>query len=306
MLLYLSPLTLGLILSLLALGVYISYRIFDFPDITVDGSFTTGAVFTLSAIQSGVNPVFATGLGMFGGLCAGSLTGLLQTRLKINKVLSGIVVMTALYSVNLFVMGGSAVVLMDQPTLKTYAGSIAAAVFSAGTIESMRDIILPPDSLVFFLMVLVIVVVVAYGLYAFLRTNIGLAIRASGENERMVRALGVNTNWSVVVGLALSNALVALSGALLAQEMDGTADLRLGIGMIANGLTSVIIGQVIAGKGRLNRVIIGVVLGSLVVRVVVSIIIGFGLTSDYFTLINAVFLVAVLAIPVLFKKGSPK
>ncbi len=303
MLVYLGPLTLGLILALLGLGVYISYRIFNFPDITVDGSFSSGGVVALMAIKNGTDPVSATLLGVLAGMIAGAVTGLLQTRLQVNKILSGIIVMTGLYSANYFLMDSSAVVLIDEASLKTQAADIGAALFSESTLAALKQAVLPAEDLVFAAMVLCIVAAVSFALYAFLRTNIGLALRASGENERMVRALGVNTNLTVLIGLAISNGLVAAAGALYAQDVN-TADLTTGVGFIAVGLTSVIVGQVIAGRGRLARALASVVLASVIVRYLVAALLALGVETDYFKLINATFLVLVLWLPDVLRRRA--
>src|SRR5882724_5546150 len=217
MALLIGALTIGLILSLLALGVFITFRIFHFPDITADGSITFG-----------------------GGVLAGTITGILNTRFKIQALLSGILVMTALYSVNLHVMGKSNVPLLNEVTLATKAEHLGTWLAGSahdlnvfGWAVGVRDASM-------LLAVLLFISVLGMVLYLFFRTNLGTAIRATGDNPQMIRALGVSVDFILILGLAISNGLIALSGALLAQYQ-GFADVQMGIGMVVWGLASVII-----------------------------------------------------------------
>src|SRR5947199_9135730 len=264
MLLLIGAFTIGLILSLLALGVFISFRIFEFPDITADGSITLGGAITAVLLVAHVHPLAACAAAFAGGAVAGTTTGVLHTRFKINGLLSGILVMTALYSINLHVMGKSNVPLLSATTLATYAENAGTKLVGGATLEllgraaSVRDISV---------LVFALAVVGAAGavLYAFLRTDLGTAMRAAGSNDQMMRALGVSVGNMLILGLALANGLVGLSGALLAQYQ-GFADVQMGIGMVVWGLASVIIGEALVGTRQLGYVIIGAVMGSVLFR----------------------------------------
>src|SRR5213592_993972 len=213
MALLIGALTIGLILSLLALGVFITFRIFHFPDITADGSITFGAALCAVLLVQGVDPFWATAAAFAGGVLAGTITGILNTRFKIQALLAGILVMTALYSVNLHVMGKSNVPLLSQTTLSSYAealgqslgrGAVSFTVF--GWEVSLHD----ASILIFMLLVSVFIGV---ALYLFFRTNLGTAMRATGDNEQMIRAMGVNVSNMIILGLAISNGMIALCGA---------------------------------------------------------------------------------------------
>jgi len=302
MLLLLTTFTYGLVLSLLALGVFISYRIFDVPDLTTDGSFATGAAISLSCIVSGMHPAPAILLGAAGGVAAGSLTGLLHARLGINKLLSGIIMMTALYSVNLHIMGASAVVLVDEPSLRTIAEELEAAVFPASMSLALENAVLPGDEIIMLAITLVTALTAAWLLHRFFQTHLGLAVRSSGENPRMSRALGVNAGATVVIGLAAANGLTALSGAIWAQ-LQGATDAQIGIGMIVNGLTSVIVGQALAGKSRFGVQILCVIAGCVLIRLLITGLFALGVPSTDFKIINAVFLALALALPRLMRRN---
>jgi putative ABC transport system permease protein len=294
--------TIGFILSLLALGVFISFRIFAFPDITTDGSITLGAAVAATLLSHGVNPLLAS-LAAFGaGLLAGTCTGTLHTRFKINSLLSGILVMTALYSVNLHVMGRSNVPLLSVNTLVMQAERIGirftggvTSVKLAGWDVSVRD-----ASVV--CAIVFAVVLTSTLLYLFLRTNLGMAMRATGDNVQMIRALGVNDSTMIVFGLAISNGLVALSGALLAQYQ-GFADVGMGIGMVVWGLASVIIGEALVGTNQVGLTIIGAVMGSVLFRLMVAVALRWGLSPNDLKLITAVFVFFALIVPQFLRKS---
>jgi putative ABC transport system permease protein len=294
--------TIGFILSLLALGVFISFRIFAFPDITADGSITLGAAVAATLLTHGINPPLAS-LAAFGaGLLAGTCTGTLHTRFKINSLLSGILVMTALYSVNLHVMGRSNVPLLSVNTLVAQAERIGirftggvTSFKMAGWDVSVRDAAV--------LCAIVFTVVLACTLlYLFLRTNLGMAMRATGDNVQMIRALGVNDSTMIVFGLAISNGLVALSGALLAQYQ-GFADVGMGIGMVVWGLASVIIGEALVGTNQVGLTIIGAVMGSVLFRLMVAVALRWGLSPNDLKLITAVFVFFALIVPQFLRKS---
>ena len=301
MTLLIGALTIAAILSLLALGVLLSFRIFHFPDITADGSFTTGAATAATLLVQGVDPFLATAAGFCCGVLAGMTTGILHTKFNIDGLLSGILVMTALYSINLHIMGKSNVPLLAETTLATYAESVgttllgaAASINFAGWEISVRDISI-------LIWTGVVSAVVGGSLYTFLRTDLGTAMRASGDNDQMIRALGVNVGHMMIFGLALSNGLIALSGALLAQYQ-GFADVQMGIGMIVWGLASVIIGEALVGSRELGLTITGAVMGSILFRLLVAIALRWGLNPNDLKLVTALFVFVALVLPNLLGK----
>jgi putative tryptophan/tyrosine transport system permease protein len=288
--------TIGWILSLLALGVFISFRIFAFPDITVDGSVTLGASVAAILLVHRVSPPLASLAGFFAGMAAGACTGVLHTRFKINPLLAGILVMTALYSVNLHIMGRSNLPLLSVNTLARQSERLGmrltrgvTAFHLAGWEVSVRDAAV---------LVAIVLAVSLIGiiLYLFLRTNLGMAMRATGDNVLMIRALGVNDASMIVVGIAISNGLVALAGALLAQYQ-GFADVSMGIGMVVWGLASVIIGEALVGTSQLGMTLTGAVMGSILFRLLVAVALRWGLNPNDLKLITAVFVFAALIVP---------
>lgn len=296
--------TIGLILALLALGVYLSFRIFNFPDITVDGSITLGAAVTAILLVRHVHPILATLAGFGAGFVAGALTGILHTKFKIHGLLSGILVMTALYSVNLHVMGKSNLPLLNEKTLATAVEQIAARLRGGeqdvgilGWSVGLRDLSM-------LLGTVGLVAAVGAVLYAFFCTDLGTAMRATGDNPQMIRALGVSVDFILILGLALSNGLVALAGSLLAQYQ-GFADVQMGIGMVVWGLASVIIGEALVGTQRFGFLITGAVMGSVLFRLLVAIALRWGLNPNDLKLITAVFVFVALVAPNLARRLRP-
>lgn len=280
----------GLLWGIMVLGVYLTFRILDFPDLTVDGSFTLGAAVAASIIITGGNPWLGTLIAIFCGAAAGLVTGFLHTQLRITPLLAGILAMIALYSINLRVMGKPMLSLLRMDTVYT-------DLVNWGIAKQFSAIVLGT----------VAVLVVILLLYRFLETEMGLAIRATGDNEQMIRSLGVNTNTMKVVGLALSNALIAFSGALVAQKQ-GFADIGMGIGMIIVGLASVIIGEVLIGNMTLLRALVAVVIGSIIYRLVIAVVLQLGLAPTDLKLFTAVLVALALASPVIrsyIKNGRP-
>ncbi len=270
----------GLLFALMVMGVYLTFRVLNYADLTVDGSFTMGGAIAASIIFAGGNPWLATLAAICGGLLAGTITGLLHTVFKITPLLSGILTMTGLYSVNLRILGRANVPLLRADTVITRFNSW-----------------LPTDSIYgASLLGLLIVVLAVVGLYLFLKTEVGLTLQATGDNEQMIRAQGVNTNHMKLLGLAISNGMVACSGALVAQNQQ-FADAGMGIGMIVAGLASVIIGEAIFGKRTLLQHIIAVVCGSVVYRAVLALVLRLGLAPTDFKLLTALIVVVALASP---------
>ena len=304
MTLMLSAWTIGLILSLLSLGTYISFRVFHFPDITVDGSLTLGAAAGAIMIVNGHNPLVATAVGAISGALAGATTGVLNTRFGINKLLAGILTMTALYSINLHIMGKSNVPLLSSKSLITIAESAISRVVPRETISiagwevARRDL----SSLLFAFFSAVVIGLV---MYWFFRTNAGSAMRATGDNEQMIRALGVSVENMTIIGLALSNGLVALAGALLAQYQ-GFADVQMGIGTVVWGLASVIIGEALVASDSLGFTIIGAIMGTVLFRLMVAIALRWGLDPNDLKLITAAFVFVALIVPAFAKRWSVK
>jgi len=293
--------TIGLILSLLALGVYLSFRVFNFPDITADGSIALGAAVSATLIVSGCPPLISTLAGFGAGLIAGTCTGLLATKCGINGLLSGILVMTALYSINLHVMGKSNVPLLNHSTLPSEAERLAGLFFGLhGDIHIVGWTLGLRDALALVGMVAT-TLLAALILYFFFRTRLGTAMRASGNNPQMTRALGVDVDALLILGLALSNGLIALSGSLLAQY-SGFADVQMGIGMVVWGLASVIIGESLVGSNRLGLIIAGAVMGSVLFRLLVAIALRWGLDPNDLKIVTAAFVFIALVAPGLLKK----
>ncbi|NQX67868.1 ABC transporter permease [Paenibacillus alba] len=262
---------LGLLYALMALGVYITFRILDFPDLTVDGSFTTGGAIAAIMISNGYSPILACVAAFAGGLAAGACTGLLHTKGKINGLLSGILMMIALYSINMRIMGKPNISLLGADTL----------------FSTMKPITV----------VLIIVIIFKLLLDAFLHTDLGLSLRATGDNARMIRSFGANTDRTTILGVSLSNGLVALSGALIAQQ-SGFADISMGIGMIVIGLASVIIGEAIFGARTVFQATLAAVLGSIVYRIVVALALRVEwLKASDLKLITAIIVIIALVLP---------
>ncbi|KAI7248872.1 hypothetical protein KC345_g11807 [Hortaea werneckii] len=261
----------GLLYAFMALGVYITFRILDFPDLTVDGSFTTGGAIAAVMITHGYSPWLATLCALGGGMAAGMCTGLLHTKGKINGLLSGILMMIALYSINLRILVRPNVSLMGEVSLFSSINPLLVMPFVVLLVKILMDL--------------------------FLRTDLGLALRATGDNSRMIRSFGVNTDTTTILGISLANGLVALSGALIAQYST-FADSSMGIGMIVIGLASVIIGEAIFGAGNVFRATLAVVLGSIVYRIVVALALRVPwLKASDLKLITAIIVIIALVFP---------
>ncbi|HVZ39889.1 MAG TPA: ABC transporter permease [Candidatus Kapabacteria bacterium] len=288
--LLLGALILGLAYAPLGLGVFITMRVFNFPDITADGSLTFGAAITAALLIAGVNPWLAIAASVAGGFMAGSLTGVIHTRLRVNGLLSGILVMTALYSVNLRTMGRSNVPLLATTTALTQLERLPGAL-------GMSQ---PDSALLPLLLFGTVALLLVWGLAWFFRTDFGLAMRATGDNETMITAQGVNTNAMKIVGIGLSNALIALSGSLVAQYQ-GYADIGMGVGIVVFGLASVIIGDTLAGifGGGFNvwTRLICVIAGTILFRVIVAAALSVGLAPADLKIVTAGFVLAAILLP---------
>jgi putative ABC transport system permease protein len=296
MLLLISALNFGLVFALLALGVYISFRIFHFPDITADGSFALGGAATTTMLILGWSPVISTFVGFLAGAMAGATTGLLHTRFHIHGLLSGILVTTALYSINLRVLGRSNVSLSDTTTLSKAWTGIVKWFFGDSDRHQILGWTVGTQDLANLIFLTAMVVLLGILLFLFLQTNIGAAMRAAGDNAQMIRALGASDKRLLVFGLALANGLIALSGSLLAQCQE-FADVQMGIGMVVWGLASVIIGESLVGSSRFGVLIAGTVLGSILFRMMIAIALRCGLNPNDLKLITAVFVFIALVAP---------
>ena len=284
----LSALELGCIYSLVAMALLLSFRVLNIADMTTDGSFTLGCAVSATLAVAG-HPLLAIPAAMLCGAAAGFVTAALQTKLKIPSILAGIITNTGLYTVNLAVMGFSSNVTM----LKTV------------TLFSM----LQPSLGVFFRLVpaLIAAVLAAVGLVLFLKTRLGLSIRATGDNPDMVRASSINTAFTITVGQSISNALTALSGCLLAQYQK-TADISLGTGMVIVGLASLIIGETLIPRGKLGGKALGAILGSILYRFILAIALRMRLPSACLKLISAIIVALAIGLPNLrsARKGGVK
>ena len=296
----LSAFTIGLILAALTMGMLISFRMLRFTDITVDGSLTLGAAVAAICIINGWSPWLATLLAVLCGAMAGMLTGLLYTRFKIQMILSGILMMTALYSINLRIMGRSNIPLLDTGSVSDGTESLITGV--TGQLSRINILGWPVSVSDFsvFVTALVICTITGIALRYFLLTDLGTALRATGNNPQMVRAQGINHKSMTVMGLSLANALVALAGALLAQYQ-GFADVQMGIGMMVWGLASIIIGEALVGTRSIGITITGAILGTVFFRLLIAIALRWGLNPNDLKLVTALFVFIALVAPIWVK-----
>lgn len=282
-----GALEIGLIFGLVALGVFISFRLLKFPDLTVDGSFPLGGAVGAVLIASGMDPFLATFLAMLAGALAGVFTALLNVHLKIMDLLASILMMIALYSINLRIMGRPNVPLIMEPT-----------VFSILEVSWIEDYIMRP------LILIVVVIIAKLLLDAYFATQQGLSIRATGSNPRMARAQGVNTGAMIILGMAVSNGLVGLAGALFAQTQGG-ADISMGIGTIVIGLAAVIVGESILPARKMYLLTLAVILGAVVYRFFIALALNsdfIGLKAQDLNLVTALLVVFALVIPLIKKR----
>ncbi|KAB1443787.1 ABC transporter permease [Pseudodesulfovibrio senegalensis] len=280
----------GFAYGLMVLGVYLTFRILDFPDLTVDGSLPLGASVSAVAISSGYSPFVAIFMACGAGFLAGMVTGILNTKLKILHLLASILTMIALYSVNLRIMGKPNVSLLGQNTVVDWFMELSGL----------------PQYLSTPILFCAVCVLAAVTLVWFLHTEIGLALLATGDNPQMITSQGVNTHTVIIFGVGLSNAMVACSGALVAQNQ-GAADVNMGVGSIVAGLASVIIGETVFGDRTIFRAIVAALLGSVLYRVAIALALGlklgaFSITPSDLNLITALLVVVALTAPGIKKK----
>jgi putative ABC transport system permease protein len=279
----------GFVYGIMVIGVYLTFRILDFPDLTVDGSLPLGAAISAVAITSGVNPYFSLFFALAGGFMAGMVTAFLNTKFKILHLLASILTMIALYSINIRIMSGPNVALLGQTTVFDSVTNLGIPAHYAGL-------------LIFGAFALLVLAAIIW----FLGTELGQAILATGDNPQMIRSLGVNTNTIIILGVGLSNGLVALSGALVAQNQ-GAADVGMGIGTIVAGLASVIIGETVFGCKTMPRAFIAALLGSIVYRLAIALALGmefgnFRFNPSDLNLITALLVIGALITPNLKKR----
>ncbi|MGM0217292.1 ABC transporter permease [Enterococcus sp. AZ126] len=273
----------GMLWAILGLGIFMTYRILNFPDMTTEGSFPLGGAVCVTAITSGIHPIFATLLGVLAGMCAGLVTGLLFTKGKIPVILAGILVMSGLNSVILYVMQTPNLSLLNKPKIQDF--------FLQLNLPNYYDII--------FLGVIFLTIIISLLLF-FFNTNLGQAYIATGDNEHMARSIGIKTDSMKILGLTLSNGVIALSGALIAQN-DGYADVNKGTGVIVIGLASIIIGEVLFGELTFAERLVAIVVGSIIYQLLILLVIKLGFDTTYLKIFSAVILALCLMIPQLKK-----
>ncbi|MDK6233609.1 ABC transporter permease [Aerococcus sp. UMB10185] len=278
-----SALSQGVIWAVMGLGIYISFRILNAPDMTTEASFTLGAAIGVQMIHFGLNPILALLIGFLAGMAAGAITALLVTKLDINPLLSGIITMTGLYSINLKMMGQANLSLSGQETFKTMLSGLA----------------LPRNVDTILIGTVVVAIVIALMAY-FFKTDLGQALIATGDNVHMARAVGIDSNEMTMLGYMLANGLIAASGLLVATD-NGYADISMGIGTVVIGLASIIIGEVIFKNVSLTTRFITIVAGSIIYRLLLSLVLMLNFNADDFKLFSAIIVGLCLAIPKLRK-----
>ncbi|HHX78912.1 MAG TPA: ABC transporter permease [Acholeplasmataceae bacterium] len=274
----------GLVWAIMALGIFISFRVLDFADLTSEGTLTLGAAIAAILIIKGVNPLLATIIAFFGGMLAGTITGLLHTKLKIPGILAGIITMTGLYSVNLKVMGKASLYIGDNKTVFSYINMLFDNRALSKTLTA-----------------LLVVIIIFLVLYWFFGTEIGMSVRTTGMNQKMSKSLGINTDLMIILGLALANGLVALSGSLIAQKM-ASSNMDIGKGTIVIGLASIIIGEAIIGKKSFKVWLIAIIVGSFVYQLLIAIAINLlGMNPNDLKLLQAILVAIILGMPLITK-----
>lgn len=274
----------GLLWGILALGLFLTFRILNFPDMAVEGTFPFGAAICVSALVHGTDPLVATLLSFAGGMLTGLVTGLLYTKGKIPVLLAGILTMTGVYSVNLRILGKANVGLLNKATLLN-------GQFLQNLPANFPTIVI---GLLFAILIILLLAI-------FLNTDLGQSFIATGDNENMARSLGINTDNMKILGLMLSNGLIGLAGGLLAQN-GGYADVNMGIGTMVIGLAAIIIGEVVYGNLSLTARLIAIVIGSIIYRLILLLVLQLGFSTNDFKLISAIILAICMMLPLFEKK----
>lgn len=281
--LVMSTVAQGLLWAVLAIGLFITFRILDIADLSIEGTYPLGGAIAVMAITAGYSPLLAVILAFFGGCIAGAVTGLLHTKLKIPALLAGILTMIGLYSINLRIMGRATTSILGMDTVYTFFEAHMTKVMATLTVG------------------LIATLLVWFFCYLFFGTELGAAIRATGDNPQMIRAQGVNTDTTIILGLIISNGFVGITGALLSQS-NGYADVNMGTGVLVTGLASIIIGEVLFGTRSFKNWLISVVLGSIVYRGVVAFVLWLGMNPNDLKLLTAVIVAVALALPLIKSK----
>jgi putative ABC transport system permease protein len=288
--------TIGLILAPLALGVFITYRVYDTLDLTADGSFGLGVAVVAALLVQEASPVAATVLATLAGAGAGVVTGLLYTRLLVSVLLAGVLTSTALYSVNLFLMKGGNVSLTSAETVMTVAERLGRRFLRIPESVTLFGTSVSGSRVAELVLMALLAAVLALVLALFLRTDLGMAMRAAGNNPQMARSVGIDVDRMVVAGLALSNGLIAMAGALFAQY-EGFANIQMGIGAVVMGIATLLVGETLFGRRTLGRWVAGAVVGTVVFRLIVAASIRAGLNPSALKLVTAALVLAVLVLP---------
>ncbi len=288
--------TIGLILAPLALGVFISYRIYHTLDLTADGSFGVGAAVGAALLVRQLPPVAATALAAMAGIVVGGITGLLHTRFRVNAMLAGVLTTTAFYSANLFIMGSGNLSLLSAESLVTLAERVGQRVFGLPPSLTLLGTTVSGGSLASLVLMGLLAGGLALGLALFMGTELGVAMRAAGNNPQMAKAVGIGVDRMIVLGLGLSNGLIALAGSLFAQYQ-GFANIEMGIGSMVTGVATLMVGETLLGKRPLGRWIAGAVAGAVVFRLVVAGAVRAGLNPNALKLVTALLVLSVLLLP---------
>ena len=302
--LLIGAVTIGLILALLGLGVFISYRIYHTLDLTADGSFGVGAAVVAALLVRGVHPLPATAVAILAGVIAGGITGILHTRFLVSALLAGVLTSTALYSVSLFVMGSGNLSLASAENLTSLAERLGQRLLGLPPSLTVLGTTVSGASVANLVLMALLAAGVALSLARFLGTNLGSAMRAAGNNPQMAKAVAIDVDRMVVLGLGLSNGLIALGGALFAQ-FEGFANIQMGIGALVTGLATLMVGEALVGRRPIGRWIAGAVVGAVVFRLLVAAAVRAGLNPNALKLVTAVFVLAVLVLPQLVRKARP-
>lgn len=281
--LVLSTVAQGLLWAVLAIGLFITFRILDIADLSIEGTYPLGGAIAVMTITGGGSPLLAVIFAFFGGCIAGAVTGFLHTKLKIPALLAGILTMIGLYSINLRIMGRATTSILGEETVYSFFENSMSKVFATLIVGLLATL------------------VVWFFCYIFFGTELGAAIRATGDNPQMIRAQGINTDVTIMLGLIISNGFVGVTGALLSQS-NGYADVNMGTGVLVTGLASIIIGEVLFGTRSFKNWLISVVLGSIVYRAVVAFVLWLGMNPNDLKLLTAVIVAVALALPLIKSK----
>lgn len=300
--LLIGAVTIGLILALLGLGVFISYRVYRTLDLTADGSFGLGAAIVTALLVAHVRPLPATLIAAAGGVMAGAITGVLHTQFLVSTLLAGVLTSTALYSVSIFVMGTGNLSIASADSLMTLAERLGQQLLGLPPSLTVLGTSVSGGSVAALVLMALLTGGFALALSIFMATDLGLAMRATGNNPQMAKALAIDVDRMLVLGLGLSNGLIALAGALFAQ-FQGFANIEMGIGALVAGLANLMVGEALLGRRPIGRWIAGAVVGAVVFRLLVAAAIRAGLNPNALKLVTALFVLGILVLPRLLHRG---